>query len=49
MKKNSIKHKSSSPTETNRPILPIPLYIQRVLLPDRQTLRGDSRHQDKHY
>ena len=25
------------------------LYIQSVLLPDRQTLRGDSRHEDKHY
>ena len=23
--------------------------IQGVLLPDRQTLRGDSRHEDKHY
>ena len=25
------------------------LYIQGVLLPDRQTLRGDSRHEDKYY
>ena len=25
------------------------VYIQGVLLPDRQTLRGDSRHEDKHY
>ena len=24
-------------------------HIQGVLLPDRQTLRGDSRHEDKHY
>ena len=24
-------------------------YIQGVLLPDRQTLRSDSRHEDKHY
>ena len=24
-------------------------FIQGVLLPDRQTLRGDSRHEDKHY
>ena len=23
--------------------------IQGVLLPDRQTLRDDSRHEDKHY
>ena len=23
--------------------------IQGVLLPDRQTLRSDSRHEDKHY
>ena len=23
------------------------IYIQGVLLPDRQTLRGDSRHEDK--
>ena len=23
--------------------------IQGVLLPDQQTLRGDSRHEDKHY
>ena len=22
--------------------------IQRVLLPDRQTMRGDSRHEDEH-
>ena len=25
------------------------LYIQGVLLPDRQTLWGDSTHEDKHY
>ena len=25
------------------------MHIQGVLLPDRQTLRGDSRHEDKHY
>ena len=25
------------------------VYIQGVLLPDQQTLRGDSRHEDKHY
>ena len=25
------------------------IYIQGVLLPNRQTLRGDSRHEDKHY
>ena len=25
------------------------LFIQGVLLPDRQTFRGDSRHEDKHY
>ena len=25
------------------------VHIQGVLLPDRQTLRGDSRHEDKHY
>ena len=25
------------------------IYIEGVLLPDRQTLRGDSRHEDKHY
>ena len=24
-------------------------YIQGVLLPDRETLRGDTRHEDKHY
>ena len=24
-------------------------HIQSVLLPDRQTLRGDSRHENKHY
>ena len=24
------------------------IHIQGVLLPDRQTLRGDSRHEDKH-
>ena len=24
-------------------------FIEGVLLPDRQTLRGDSRHEDKHY
>ena len=24
------------------------LYIQGVLLPDRQTLRDDSRHEEKH-
>ena len=23
--------------------------IQAILLPDRQTLRGDRRHKDKHY
>ena len=25
------------------------IYIQGVLLPDRQTLRGYSRYEDKHY
>ena len=25
------------------------MYIQGVLLPDQQTLRSDSRHEDKHY
>ena len=30
------------------PIL-FPIYIQGVLLPDRQTLGGDSRHEDKRY
>ena len=25
------------------------MYIQDVSLPDRQTLSGDSRHEDKHY
>ena len=25
------------------------VHIQGVLLPDRQTLRGDSRHEHKHY
>ena len=25
------------------------IYIQGVLLPDRQTLRGDSKHEDKYY
>ena len=25
------------------------IYIQGVLLPVRQMLRGDSRHEDKHY
>ena len=24
------------------------IYIQGVFLPDRQTLRGDKRHEDKH-
>ena len=24
-------------------------YMQGVLLPGRQTLRGNSRHEDKHY
>ena len=24
------------------------MYIQGVLLPDRQTLNGDSRHENKH-
>ena len=25
------------------------LHVQGVSPPDRQTLRGDSRHEDKHY
>ena len=25
------------------------IYIQSVLLPDRQILRGGSRHEDTHY
>ena len=25
------------------------VYIQGVLLPDRQTSRGESRHENKHY
>ena len=25
------------------------IYIQGVLLPDWQTLSGDSKHEDKHY
>ena len=25
------------------------MHIQGVFLPDPQTLRGDSRHEDKHY
>ena len=30
-------------------LLTFTLYVQGVLLPDRQTLRGDSTHKDKHY
>ena len=25
------------------------VHIQGILLPDRQTLRGDSRYEDEHY
>ena len=25
------------------------IHIQGVLLPDRQILRGDGKHKDKHY
>ena len=32
----------------NTHMLNIHTYIQDVLLPDRQTLRGDSKHEDKH-
>ena len=31
------------------PVQEINENIQDVLLPDRQTLRGDSRHEEKHY
>ena len=51
-------YKMTSPTDEKRndysniPMLqyvPLILCTQGALLRDQQTLRGDSRHEDKHY
>ena len=45
----TITPQSLSDWQENDLYIYIHIYVQDVLLPDRQALRGDSRSEDKHY